>query len=217
MGGRAGGGANGGMGSQARESVSIEQLKNSKNFWINAGMNRYDSEKNDGRWDFSDMRNLSEADKTFLTAYLSNSYGEVNGALRKGELNGEMKAMVKGIDKAVGKLDKYEGTVYRGVKFQYGGTRKENAKAYSDMLAHYKANVGKVVTEKTYLSTGKVKAKIDRKFTSTDYPSIKFTIKSKTGRNVSRYNSEEKEILFGRGTKFKVTSVKGNHVSLSEL
>ena len=216
MGGRAGGGANGGMGGGTREA-SIEQLKNSKNFWINAGMNRYDAEKNDGRWDFSDMRNLSEADKTFLTAYLSNSYHEVNDALRKGELNGEMKAMVKGIDKAVGKLDKYEGTVYRGVKFQYGGTRKENAKAYSDLLAHYKSNVGKVVTEKTYLSTGKVKSLIDRKFTSSDHPSIKFTIKSKTGRNVSHYNSEEKEIVFGRNTKFKVVSVKGNHVSLSEI
>lgn len=215
MGGRAGGGANGGMGSRSRE-MSIEQLKNSKNFFISAGMNRYDNEKNDPAWDFSDMRNLSEADKTFLTAYLSNAYGEVNKALRTGEMTAETKAMVKGIDKAVGKLDKFEGTVYRGIRFE-SGLKKENRANYEKTLAYYKGNVGKVVTEKTYISTGKVKSIVDRRFTSDMVPSIKFTIKSKTGRNVSHYNNEEKEILFGRNTKFKVTSVKGNHVSLSEI
>ena len=114
-------------------------------------------------------------------------------------------------------MDKYEGTVYRGVKFQYGGLRKEREKAYNDLLSYYKKNVGKVVTEKTYLSTGRDKGRIERKFTSTDFPSLKFTIQSKTGRNISRYNDEEKEVLFKRGTKFKVISVRGNRISLVEV
>ena len=83
------------VGKSKEPPIGVEQLKKSKNFWINAAMNRYDREKDDSRWDFSDMRNLSEDDKTYLVAYLSNAYNVVNTALRSGEMNEEIKSIVK--------------------------------------------------------------------------------------------------------------------------
>lgn len=194
----------------------VEDLKQSNNWFISAGMNRYDAQKDNPAWDFSDMRNLTETDKTYLVAYLSNAYGEINDGLRGGVLSKDVKAMVRGIDRAVSKLDEYSGTVYRGVSFDTGRriTDRRNAEA---LLNYYKSNVGKEVTEKTYYSTGRVKSLIDRKFTSTVVPSISFTIESKHGRDVSRYNNEEKEILFKRGTRFRVISVRGNRVHLEEV
>ena len=196
----------------------IEKLKQSQNWNIRVGMKRYDEEKNNPAWDYSDMNNLSETDKTYLVAYLSNSYSVINEALRKDSMNDETKAMVRGIDKAMGKLDTFEGTVYRGIRFEYGPyTKKQNAQRYADTLAYYKNNVGKDIVEKSYISTGKVKTKIDKKFTTSYAPSLKFTIESKTGRDVSHYNNEEREVVFKRNTKFRVVSVKGNNIHLKEV
>lgn len=194
----------------------IEELKQSKDFFIRNGMNRYDNEKDNPAWDFSDMKNLTETEKTYLVAYLSHSYRVINEGLRNNTENPEIKAMVKGIDKAVAKLDTFKGTVYRGMEFDTGHyfADKKNAEA---VLNYYKSNVGKDIVEKGYVSTGKVKSKIDKKFTSSMVPSFSFTIDSKTGRDVSRYNNEEKEVLFRRGTKFHVVSVKGNKIHLREV
>ena len=211
-------GTGGTKGQTMAHTSVIESLKQSKNWEIRSGMNRYDGEKDNPAWDYSDMKNLSETDKTYLVAYLSHSYGVINEALRKGSMNDETKAMVRGIDRAMSKLNTYEGTVYRGIRFEYGDyTKKQHAQRYADTLAYYKSNVGKEITEKSYLSTGKVKTKIDKKFTTTLAPSIKFTIESKTGRDVSRYNEEEREVVFKRNTRFRVISVKGSNVHLKEV
>lgn len=194
----------------------IGRLKESKNFFINAGMNRYDDEKDDPRFDFSDMENLTDTDRTYLVAYLSNSYSVINDGLRSGEMSDEVKAMVKGIDRAVAKLNPYQGTVYRGLQFDTGSKKADIARAGA-ILDYYKSNVGKEITERTYISTGKVKSKVERKFSSTIVPSIHITLESKTGRDVSHYNSEEKEVLFRRGTRFRVLSVKGSKVHLQEV
>lgn len=211
-------GTGGTKGQTMAHTSVIESLKQSKSWEIRSGMKRYEGEKDDPAWDYSDMKNLSETDKTYLVAYLSHSYRVINEALRKDSMNDETKAMVRGIDRAMSKLNTYEGTVYRGIRFEYGDyTKKQHAQRYADTLAYYKSNVGKEITEKSYLSTGKVKTKIDKKFTTTLAPSIKFTIESKTGRDVSRYNDEEREVVFKRNTRFRVISVKGSNVHLKEV
>lgn len=204
-------------GGARNSSKIIASLKQSKNFFIRAGLQRYEEVKDDPRRDLSDMANLTEADKIFLLAYLSRSYRVINDGLRNGSTDAEIKAMTNGIDRAMEKLNVFAGTVYRGVKFQYGGTRKERTQAYENLLNFYRSSIGKEITEKTYLSAGKVKSKIDRKFTDSDYPSLKITIDSKTGRDVSRYNDEEREVVFRRGTKFRVISVRGNNIHLREV
>lgn len=200
-------------------SSIIERLKESKDVWISAGMNRYDEEKNNPRYDYSDMAALSEADKTYLVAYLSHSYDTINSALRSDEpMNEEVKQMVKGIDKAIDKLTPYEGTVYRGVTI-YTGYRNTDRRTTAELLNYYKSNVGQTITEKQYISTGVTRSKIDRKFgTSRDAgQSLHFTIDSKTRRNLTHYNNEEDEVLFKRGTRFLVVSVRGNNIHLREV
>ena len=166
--------------------------------------------------DFSDMANLSEAEKTYLTAYLTNAYGVINETLRgEREMSDEVKAMLPNIDRAIDKLSPYTGTVYRGLSFD---TRRllTDRKDHDRVLNYYKQNVGREITEPGYISTGRVKSKIDRKFASADN-NLRFTIDSKTGRNLSRFNDEEYEVLFKRGTKFKVVSVRGNNIHLQEV
>ena len=204
-------------GSTMPSGSAIERLKNSRNMFIAMGMNKYDETKDGNDWDFSDMRNLTETDKTYLVAYLSNAYGVMNEALRgEREMNDEIKTMVKGVDRAIDKLAPYQGTVYRGIQFNSGRLLTDR-REYQAALDYYKSNVGEVITEKGYTSSGKIKTKIDRKFTSSDGNSIKFKIDSKTGRDLSRYNDEEYEVLFKRGTRFKVVSVRGNNVHLQEI
>ena len=98
----------------------IEALKNSSNWDIRNGMNRYEDEKKDGTHDYSDMKNLSEKDKTFLVAYLTHSYPVINKQLRTGEVSPEVRKMVQGIDAAIDKLDTYQGTTYRSIQFNTG-------------------------------------------------------------------------------------------------
>lgn len=199
---------------------AIERLQNSRNSFIAAGMQRYDNEKNSGNWDYSNMANLSETDRTYLVAYLSNSYRVINDELRSDKkLSDDVRDMVRGIDRAVEKLTPFEGTVYRGITFNTGtyGVSREDRQNYQNALDYYKSNVGKDITEKAFLSTGKVQSRINRKFTESGAPSIRFTIDSKTGRDLSRYNNEEYEVLFKRNTRFRVVSVKGSNVHLKEV
>lgn len=179
-------------------------------------MNYYDEHKDNPRVDFSDMDNLTEAEKVYLTAYLSNAYGVVNGALRSdAEPSEEVRALVSGIDRAVDKLKPYRGTVYRGMEFNTGRLLTDR-RQYQAALDYYKSNVGKEITEKAYTSTGKVKDRINRKFAGGDL-NLRFTIDSKNGRDLSRFNDEEYEVLFKRGAKFKVVSVRGNNIHLQEV
>lgn len=197
-------------------SGAIERLKKSRNFFISAGMQYYDDNKDNPRIDFSDMDKLSETEKTYLVAYLSNAYGVVNDALRSNEpLNDEVKTLVAGIDRAVAKLDTFTGTVYRGLEFNSGRLLTDR-REHAALLNYYKSNIGKEITERAYTSTGKVKSRIDRKFAGGDL-NLRFTIDSKTGRNLSKFNDEEYEVLFKRGTRFRVVSVRGNNIHLQEV
>ena len=47
--------------------------------------------------------------------------------------------------------------------------------------------------------------------------SLNFTILSKTGKDLSKYNYEEEEILFKTNTKFKVVNVMNNYIKLEEI
>lgn len=196
---------------------AIERLQNSRNMFISEGMKRYESEKDNPGWDYSDMNALTETDKTYLVAYLSHAYGVMNEALRgEREMNDEITTMVKGVDRAINKLTPFEGTVYRGIQFDSGRLLTDR-REYQAVLDYYKSNVGDIITERGYTSSGKIKTKIDRKFTSSNGNNIKFTIDSKTGRDLSRYNDEEHEVLFKRGTRFRVVSVRGNNIHLQEV
>ena len=46
---------------------------------------------------------------------------------------------------------------------------------------------------------------------------IQCVIKSKNGRNINSYNTNEREILFERKSNFTITEVKGNRIFMKEV
>lgn len=181
----------------------IHRLEKSENWFISTGINRYNNEPNK---DYSDMSDLSTDEKRVLVAYLTNSSREINKSLR-GEIEDKDASLLADlVSKSVKKLKSYQGETYRQVKF-------EREKDYKNFISLYKK--GEIITEKGFISSGLNKQKIIKKFYG-NYE-VKFTIKSKNGKNITHYNNEEKEILFDRNTKFKVISIRGNNIKLEEV
>ena len=181
----------------------IHRLEKSENWFISTGINRYNNEPNK---DYSDMSDLSTDEKRVLVAYLTNSSREINKSLR-GEIEDKDASLLADlVSKSVKKLKSYQGETYRQVKF-------EREKDYKNFISLYKK--GGIITEKGFISSGLNKQKITKKFYG-NYE-VKFTIKSKNGKNITHYNNEEKEILFDRNTKFKVISIRGNNIKLEEV
>ena len=198
--------------STSPNSNDFGRLANSSDWFISVGMKRYESERED--YDYSDMKKLNETEKTYLVAYLSNAYTSVNKYLRTGEGVADSGLLANKVSAALKKLDNYQGEVYRGIGFD----GKSGKRQYDALLGYYKSNVGNAIEEKSFVSTGTNKSLVSRKFGKGSYDhSIEITIESKTGKDLRRYNNEEKEILFDRRTKFKVISVSGNKVRLKQL
>lgn len=186
----------------------FDRLLNSSDWFIRNGMRSYD--ENTGDYDESDMSGLSKKEKTYIVAYMSNAYPTINATLRGENDSADARLLAEKVDGALVKLKNYEGTVYRGETFP-------SAKAMSRRINEFKKLVGKTYESPSLTSTGAVRDRIVRKFTSSDGNSILYTIKSKTGKDLRKYNGEEYEVLFRARTKFRVLSVRGRNVSLEEL
>lgn len=193
----------------------IDMLKTSKDWWIRSGMETYEDEKDNKRIDYSDMVNLSEAEKTILVAYLSHAYAKVNNALRTNAADNDTIIFTKLLNNILSKLKTYKGVCYRGIVID-SGIKRIDTITYGNLLTYYKHNEGKIIEYKEFLSCGKNKDKIIRKFMMSDN-SLNFTILSKTGKDLSKYNYEEEEILFKTNTKFKVVNVMNNYIKLEEI
>lgn len=200
----------GGTKSSSKEAKDFSTLQNSKNWFIAAGMSKYAQEKNDPRYDLSDLNGLTEHEKTYVVAYLNNAYRIVNNSLRGIEPNADGDLLATKISSALKKLKPYEGETYRRISV----SNKEATK----LLSYYKENKGKEIVFNEFLSTGKNQAKIKSKFSPyANQTSLDFIIKSKRGKDLRRYNDEEKEILFDRKSKFKVVSITRNTIRLAEV
>lgn len=133
---------------------------------------------------------INDADRAALGDYTSHHYGEINSYNRNpasvspsdaADLEGRSQA----ISDALGKLPPHEGTVLRG------GTFPE------DVLERYRP--GETVREDAFTSTS----------TNRPFPgNVAMTIESKTGKSIEQYTvaKGENEVLFDRGTSFKVLS-----------
>lgn len=192
----------------------IEFLKNSEKWGIRAGISNIENEEKRKFFDESDMENLTEEEKIFVLAYLSNSYRVVNKELREEVVSEDVQKFKENLETALKKLNSFEGEVYRTISFDSLG-KISSRKNKESLLNFYKENKGKNIVENSFLSTGANKSKINKKFSGEQ--SINFTIISKTGKDLRNYNNEEKEVLFNYGTKFKVLSVVGQNVKLEEV
>jgi hypothetical protein len=141
------------------------------------------------------INNKMRPAETFcVNRYTGDFFVDMNFYLRNG---GEPKEdfferYKKVMNSALDKLESYKGYVFRGADLS------------SEIINKYKkaAETGEPYTENYYLSTSKSK---DIVFDRNTF----YEIKSKNGKQIEKLSffSEEKEVLFKEGTKFKINSV----------
>lgn len=133
---------------------------------------------------------LTDEEKYAINSYTSWSSYQINENIRNEiPLTTEEQSIIKGLDAAMEKLPKYVGKVNRSMI-----VRRE----YIYQIAQ-QALTGKLEFPAYTSAT-----------TLTDYhesPNVLMSIKSKTGRDLRSINADEQEILFPRGSSFKVLNV----------
>ncbi len=125
-----------------------------------------------------------------INQYISSSSYNINEKLRQNlPLTDEENVFIINMDRALDKMPKYEGDLTRSLFFDYENDlnnflEKHQVGNVVEYPAYTSATFGKV-----YNPNGQVQLYIPD---------------SKNGRNISSFNSEEKEILYQRNSKFKV-------------
>lgn len=149
----------------------------------------------------SAVSNLNDDDVYAINRYISSESYVVNEKLRTQlSLSDDERGFVRILDVALGKLPNYEGTVHRSI----------SAECIENVEMFWKEHTaGNVIMYDAYTSTS-----LDVYDETMD---IQMVIKSKRGKDISMFNSSEKEILFKRGTLFRITDVKENTIYMEEL
>lgn len=181
--------------------------ENGKTYYVPADMN-YEEWKNiflnkdyaKGMTMSAGNDKITKDEEAAILKYVGADSYRVNDLLRRNEkLPDEYREWVHNLDSALLKMPKYEGTVYRSVS-EFGIDEEEFEKRYA---------VGNSVLELSYISTSTG--------TYDDSMKYQFVINSKSGRDVRNFNTEEQEILFKRGSMFKVTKRDGDVFFLEEV
>ena len=144
---------------------------------------------------------MTEQEQWALNEYISSGSYKINAALREGRpLSDEEKELIEYLDAALKKMPTYEGTVYRSIT-DFG----------IDDIDAFWANYipGKTIRFPAYMSSG-TKVYDDR------FP-IQYVIKSKSGRDIRKFNPEEFEILFPRNSEFRIVKVEEGTIYMEEL
>lgn len=138
---------------------------------------------------------LSKDEKMAISKYTSSDSYKINAALRYGnELDDDMKNLQYNLDSALTKLPKYDGD--KPLQRDYFFTPDE-AEEFIGQFSE-----GSIFKDKAYISTSK-------SHYGEGAEQIHVTIvKSETGRDISKYNDAEKEVLFARNTKFKASNIR---------
>lgn len=144
---------------------------------------------------------VSDKDIKAINEYISSQSYILNYKLRNDiELDEYEKELIKDIDNAIMKLDKYEGEVYRSLSFQFEDEYENFTKEHKN---------GNIIIYKAYTSSSTE--------IYDDSMKVQMIIKSKNGRDMRSFNKNEKEILFPRNTKFIVEKVEGDKIWLKEI
>lgn len=147
------------------------------------------------------LQPLTEAEQYAINSYISSSSYVWNDKLRRGaRMTKEEQQSIENLDAGLKKMPKYEGTLYRSVS-DFG---------IPDVEEFIKSHVpGQPIQFREYLSTSE--AVYDDSF------AIQYVIQSKSGRDIRKFNSGEKEILFERNTWFIPTKIEGNIIYMEEM
>lgn len=155
----------------------------------------------------SNDANVSLADAALLVGYTGQDFGEINNALygvtkTRPTIHKARVAAADRINEVLDGLPKFEGEVHR-----YASS-SQAIKHFDKMVSDFKKNGSGEVSFSGLLSTSRGD---DSVYNSNRAQAGNFfKIKSKTGRDISKYSSyeEETEVLFRRGTKFNIVKVE---------
>ena len=143
---------------------------------------------------------LSERDIQAINRYISSESYKVNLKLRSGsELLEDEKEFIGDLDAALDKMPKYEGTVYRSLS--------------SDMILDVQEfkrlhQPGNYIKYSAYTSSSLE--------VYDDTMDIQCIIKSKNGKNIMAFNSNEQEVLFKRDSWFYISKIENDIIYLEE-
>ncbi len=163
------------------------------------GIRRYDNkgfkDVNVGRPGGQRTKNSPVNDKDIynINKYVSSESYTINEGLRnRTGLNKEQIDTVNGLDIALSKMPNYEGDLSRSLYFM---SEEEVEKFMKDY------EVGAVKTFEQYFSTTK------GDIYNPDGQVQCFIINSKEGKDISKYNPAEQEVLYQRGSKFRILDI----------
>lgn len=145
---------------------------------------------------------LSKEDVYAIDQYKKSgvAYG-LNYTLRSGlPLTDQQKSITHDLDQALLKLPTYQGTVYRSLT----SSKIDDVKGFWE-----KHKIGEVVIYPAYTSTGTE--------VYDESMDIQMIIQSNRGCDMREYNPLEFEVLFRRGSMFRVERREGNTLWLTEL
>lgn len=134
---------------------------------------------------------MNDKERHTLNRYISSESYTLNNMLRHYQdmMTDDQKEMVRYLDSALDKLPKYSGRLQRDYFFN-------SQEEFDDFIKDFK--IGKTFIDKAYLSTSKIHY-------GENQEQLHFEIlNSKTGRDISKYNKNEQEVLFKRGTPFRI-------------
>ena len=137
---------------------------------------------------------IGEVGLKALNEYISSKSYNINEKLRKNlPLTNEEKTLILNLDEALEQMPTYQGDLTRSLYFMYDEDVENFIKQYQ---------IGDVKEYPEFLSTtfGAVyneKAQVQINI-----------VNSKRGRDISKYNSKEKEVLYQRNSKFRVINIK---------
>lgn len=153
------------------------------------GENDWRELKSDYRSEKYYSKHLTHDEKAAITGYVSGGSYQLNASLRdKTPLTEQSRLLMQGLDTALEKLPTYNGRVIRALVFDDSQKLKEFAKEHTiGNTVHYPAFTSASVLEGYHKE-----------------PTVQMNIISYTASNLQQYNAAECEILFRRGTSFKI-------------
>lgn len=136
---------------------------------------------------------LSYDEEYAIKKYISSESYKINEKLRSGiPLSPEDHIFTVNLDSALSKMPRYEGTLIRSLEFI------SNEEMVSFLKKHEK---GTIIEYKQYISTTK------GAIYNPDAPVQIIILNSTEGRDLSGYNSTEKEVLYERGSRFFIADI----------
>lgn len=150
------------------------------------------------------LRDLSRSEKDALQDYSTDKFQAINGSLRDGSPSGENKRIVEKMDSALERAPKYQQATVRSFTLPAG----EEGKRIRSQLTS-----GGVLEDAAYTSTRKRPTVTDMaafttKQTASDQVVLRVEGKSGVDMSSLSLNPGEGEVLFPRGSKFRVTKVE---------